>query len=189
MRFRSKERATSVRDGAKNGAFFGSRLISRAIKPKIPFHGLFLLRNQTETFATQAKCLVELRNGGKVDAFITGSFSLTDVLCYRYRFMYWFGVLRSEGRIYKLPMYETEYPYDAIAIDLPKPSQFAIDYFDRKLYWTGGNYRRSSATGIKSHKLDLDDTIDGQRTEVSTTGRKNGFNDICLRDKSKTFQG
>ncbi|XP_073255540.1 low-density lipoprotein receptor-related protein 1B-like [Porites lutea] len=81
-------------------------------------------------------------------------------------FMYWFGVLRSEGRIYKLPMYQTEYPYDAIAIDLPKPSQFAIDYFDRKLYWTAGNYRRSSATGIKSHKLDLDDTIDGQRTEV-----------------------
>ena len=28
----------------------GSRYISRS-KPKIPFHGLFLLRNQTETLA------------------------------------------------------------------------------------------------------------------------------------------
>ena len=26
-------------------------------KPKIPFHGLFLLRNQTETLATQAKSI------------------------------------------------------------------------------------------------------------------------------------
>ena len=49
VRFRSKERGTRVKDRAKNG----SRLISHAIKPKIPFHGLFLLRNQTETFATQ----------------------------------------------------------------------------------------------------------------------------------------
>ena len=50
VRFRSKERGTRVKDRAKNG----SRLISHAIKPKIPFHGLFLLRNQTETLATQA---------------------------------------------------------------------------------------------------------------------------------------
>ena len=72
---------------------------------------------------------------------------------YRYRFMFWFGVRQSESRIYKHAMYETELPYDVIATDLPKLSQFAIDYIDRKLYWTAGNYRRSSATGIKSsHK-------------------------------------
>ena len=35
-------------------SFFGSLLISRAIKPKLPFHGLFLFRNQTETLPTQA---------------------------------------------------------------------------------------------------------------------------------------
>ena len=34
-------------------SFFGSRLISRAIK-ELTFHGLVLLRNQTETLATQA---------------------------------------------------------------------------------------------------------------------------------------
>ena len=50
VRFRSKERGTRVKVREKNG----SRLISHAIKPKIPFHGLFLLRNQTETLATQA---------------------------------------------------------------------------------------------------------------------------------------
>lgn len=107
--------------------------------------------------------------------------------------MFWFGVIQSESRIYKHAMYETQVPYDVIATDLPKLSQFAIDYIDRKLYWTAGKYRRSSPMGIKSHKLDYalehDDTINGQRTKVSTTGRKNGFNDICLQDKSKTFQG
>ena len=50
VQFRSKERGTRVKDRAKNGCL----LISHAIKPKIPFHGLFLLRNQTETLATQA---------------------------------------------------------------------------------------------------------------------------------------
>ena len=35
-------------------SFSGSRLISRAIKTENPFHGLVLLRNQTETLATQA---------------------------------------------------------------------------------------------------------------------------------------
>ena len=74
--FRSKERGTRVEDCAKNGAskragkgvgkkvsffplplpplsFFGSRFISQAAKT-----GLSLLRNQTETLATQAtrKC-------------------------------------------------------------------------------------------------------------------------------------
>ena len=35
-------------------SFFGSCFISRAPKPRIPFLGLFLLRNQTETLVTQA---------------------------------------------------------------------------------------------------------------------------------------
>ena len=39
----------------------GSRFISRAVKPKIPFHGLFLLRNQTETLATQASLVLGRR--------------------------------------------------------------------------------------------------------------------------------
>ena len=50
VRFRSKERGTRVKDRATNG----SRFISRPVKPKIPFLGLSLLRNLTETLATQA---------------------------------------------------------------------------------------------------------------------------------------
>ena len=45
--------------GAKNEerepvSFFGFRSVSRAAKPKIPYLGLSLRRNQTETLATQA---------------------------------------------------------------------------------------------------------------------------------------
>jgi len=40
----------------KEGGFFGSRPIFRAGKtPKIPFLGLYLLPNPTETLATQAR--------------------------------------------------------------------------------------------------------------------------------------
>ena len=46
--FRSKERGTRVKDGAKNGASI----------PKIPSLGLSLPRNQTETLATQANSVV-----------------------------------------------------------------------------------------------------------------------------------
>ena len=42
---------------AKERGGGGCRLISRAIKPELPFHGLFLLRNQTEAPATQANSL------------------------------------------------------------------------------------------------------------------------------------
>ena len=58
--FRSKERGTRVKDRGKNGAskralsFFGSYFIKIRPKPRIPFLGLSLLRNQTETLATQA---------------------------------------------------------------------------------------------------------------------------------------
>ena len=58
LRFRSKERGTRVKaDCAKNGAskrVFGCRFISFAAKT-----GLSLLRNQTETLATQAIEVVE----------------------------------------------------------------------------------------------------------------------------------
>ena len=60
VRFRSKEWGTRVKDRAKNdaskrtgrGSFFGSRFISRAVKTESPL----LLRNQTETLATQTRC-------------------------------------------------------------------------------------------------------------------------------------
>ena len=57
VRFRRKERGTRVKDREKSGAS-GSRFISRAVKTESPlprsFSGLSLLRNQTETLATQA---------------------------------------------------------------------------------------------------------------------------------------
>ena len=49
VRFKSKERGTRVKDRAKNGA---------SKKPKVPFRGLSLLRNQTETLATQASAVL-----------------------------------------------------------------------------------------------------------------------------------
>ena len=65
VRFRSNERGTEVNDHAKNGAkmaspsplFYFLALVSflERSKPRIPFLGLSLLRNQTETLATQAR--------------------------------------------------------------------------------------------------------------------------------------
>ena len=61
VRFRSKERGTSQRPREKAfpcglGAKNEERVKDRARpKPRIPFLGLSLLRNQTETLATQAK--------------------------------------------------------------------------------------------------------------------------------------
>ena len=52
VRFRSRERGTRVKDRAKNGVFIFWHLFH---KLRIPFLGLSLLRNQTETLATQAK--------------------------------------------------------------------------------------------------------------------------------------
>ena len=60
VRFKSKERGTRVKDRAKNGASKragrGWALVSFLARPKprILFLGLSLLRNQTETLATQA---------------------------------------------------------------------------------------------------------------------------------------
>ena len=62
--FRSKERGARVKDRAKNGASekagrgWGTKSLVSFLarsKPKIPSLGLSLLRNQTETLATQAK--------------------------------------------------------------------------------------------------------------------------------------
>ena len=55
VRFRSKERGRRVKDRAKNGASKRA-LVSLLARPKpiIPFPGLSLLRNQTDTLATQA---------------------------------------------------------------------------------------------------------------------------------------
>ena len=58
--YRSKERGTRVKDRAKNGAskragsFLAIASFLARPNPKIPFLGLSLLRNQTETLATQA---------------------------------------------------------------------------------------------------------------------------------------
>ena len=66
LRCRSKERGTRVKDRTKNGASkrAGMALVSFLARPKprIPFLGLSLLRNQTETLATQASfdCLFAL---------------------------------------------------------------------------------------------------------------------------------
>ena len=50
VQFRSKERGTGVKDRATNGALFLAWS-----KPKIPILGLSVLRNLTETLATQAR--------------------------------------------------------------------------------------------------------------------------------------
>ena len=58
VRFRRKERGTRVKDREKSGAsiFHFLALVSflARSKPKVPFLGISLLRNQTETLATQA---------------------------------------------------------------------------------------------------------------------------------------
>ena len=54
VRFRSKELGTRVKDRTKSFLALVS-FLARS-KPKVPFLGLSLLRNQTETLATQAMC-------------------------------------------------------------------------------------------------------------------------------------
>ena len=58
MRFRRKERGTKVKDREKSGASISHFLalvsfLARS-KPKVLFLAISLLRNQTETLATQA---------------------------------------------------------------------------------------------------------------------------------------
>ena len=58
VQFRRKERGTRVKDREKSGAsiFHFLALVSflARSKPKVPFLGISVLRNQTETLATQA---------------------------------------------------------------------------------------------------------------------------------------
>ena len=57
VRFPSKERGTIVKDRAKNQKWCLKKVQP---KPKIPFLGLILLRNHTETFVTQASAASSL---------------------------------------------------------------------------------------------------------------------------------
>ena len=70
MRFRRKERGTRVKDREKSGAALVS-FLARS-KPKVSFLGISLLRNQTETLATQATRGRKLR-GKYVDFNLTCS--------------------------------------------------------------------------------------------------------------------
>ena len=54
VQFSSKEQGTRVKDRAKNGASLALVSFLARPKPRIPFLGLSLLRNQMETLATQA---------------------------------------------------------------------------------------------------------------------------------------
>ena len=53
VQFRRKERGTRVKDREKSGFLALVSFLARS-KPKVPFLGISLLRNQTETLATQA---------------------------------------------------------------------------------------------------------------------------------------
>ena len=61
VRFRRKERGTRVKDREKSGASKRALVsfLARS-KPKVPFLSISLLRNQTETLATQASSGVSL---------------------------------------------------------------------------------------------------------------------------------
>ena len=62
VQFRREEQGTRVKDRMKNGTLFHFlALVSFPVrpKPKIPFLGLSLLRNQMEALATQASSSVE----------------------------------------------------------------------------------------------------------------------------------
>ena len=65
--------------------------------------------------------------------------------------MYWFSSTDNEHSIMRAPMYGEG---EANILDnLRANTHFAIDYYDRKIYWTGGH----SFSEIKSYKLDTDD--------------------------------
>ena len=82
VRSRSKERGTRVKDRAKNGARKragrgwgrkeGSRFVSRADRT-----GFFLLRNQTETLATQAKDHAAIFFSVRTTAYCLGATRMT----------------------------------------------------------------------------------------------------------------
>ena len=69
--------------------------------------------------------------------------------------MYWFSSTDTEHTIMRVPMYG-EREVDILR-NLPVDTHFAIDYYDRKIYWTEEGY---SLSRIKSYKLDTDDIPD-----------------------------
>lgn len=69
--------------------------------------------------------------------------------------MYWFSSTDNEHAIMRVPMYG-EREVDILR-KLPDDTHFAIDYYDRKIYWTEEGY---SLSRIKSYKLDTDDIPD-----------------------------
>ena len=69
--------------------------------------------------------------------------------------MYWFSSPDNEHAIMRVPMYG-EREVDILR-NLPVDTHFAIDYYDRKIYWTEEGY---SLSRIKSYKLDTDDIPD-----------------------------
>ena len=77
--------------------------------------------------------------------------------------MYWFssvGDKYGENAIIKAPMNgEVE---SHILKDLPVHTHFAIDYYDRNIYWTGAsdNDDHDYPSEIKSYKLDTDEIHD-----------------------------
>lgn len=76
--------------------------------------------------------------------------------------MYWFSSMGNQGddhKIMKVPMYGKREFH--ILHNLPGDTHFAIDYYDRKIYWTGASDEDADhASEIKSYKLDTDDIPD-----------------------------
>ena len=70
--------------------------------------------------------------------------------------MYWLSSMGNDYKIMKVPMYGNRESH--ILDKLPGDTHFAIDYYDRKIYWTGASHDHASE--IKSYKLDTDDIPD-----------------------------
>lgn len=73
--------------------------------------------------------------------------------------MYWLSSMGNDYKIMKVPMYGNRESH--ILDKLPSDTHFAIDYYDRKIYWTGASHDDADhASEIKSYKLDTDDIPD-----------------------------
>lgn len=73
--------------------------------------------------------------------------------------MYWFSSMDTDHKIMRVPMYGKREVN--ILRNLPLDTNFTIDYYDRKIYWTGAsNADADYASEIKSYKLDTDDIPD-----------------------------
>ena len=73
--------------------------------------------------------------------------------------MYWLSSMDNDYKIMKVPMYGNRESH--ILDKLPSDTHFAIDYYDRNIYWTGASHDDADhASEIKSYKLDTDDIPD-----------------------------